>query len=142
MKPKKHVVESMKAAASILGVDKTEVQWAKAEGCRAFRPGNRIDVGELRVWFADKVQKKKPTAVRDFDAGLEGAVWLMRKWKGPSNQAPVSFTPSATLMCWAVAGLKAMGCKKDDVAIYIVREFMRDIRAGVGDELFRQDTSP
>ena len=142
MKPQKHIVESMKAASAILGVEKYEIQQAKWEGFKAFRPGNRIDVDEVREWFTDKAQKKNPATERNFDADLELAVALMRQWEGPANHAPVSLTPSATLMCWAVAGLKALGCKKDAVAIYAVREFMSNIRAGRGDVLLYGPIEP
>jgi hypothetical protein len=46
------IVESMQAAASLVGYRIEAIQAAKAAGCVAFKPGNRINLFELEEWFA------------------------------------------------------------------------------------------
>lgn len=53
------LVESMKAAASLIAVEVDVVRKAKEMGCEAFLPGNRIDVEALRKWIAANAEKVK-----------------------------------------------------------------------------------
>ena len=128
------IVEGMTAAANALGIPKHDIKQAKMEGAPGFRLGNRIDIVELRIWLEKGRTAPGPTSPLYEPRGLEDAVNLMRQWKGPKNELPISFTPLATLACWAHAGMVAKGCASD-IAIVLVRKFLEDIRVGRGNEL-------
>lgn len=61
------IVESLKAAASALKVDLSLVKLAKEKACPAFKPGNRIDLAELRAWIAENSEELKsaPLSLKD-----------------------------------------------------------------------------
>jgi hypothetical protein len=56
---KKHIVESIPAAATLLNVSAEVVKKAKQLGCSAFKPGNRINVEDLRKWIAENAELVK-----------------------------------------------------------------------------------
>lgn len=56
---KSQVVESMRAAASLLGCGLEVVKRAKEKGCPAFKTGNRIHTGELEKWIAENSDQMK-----------------------------------------------------------------------------------
>lgn len=60
-KKQNEIVESLAAAAARLGVDLHVVQKAKRAGCAAFRPGNRVHVGELKQYFDANPPPNAPT---------------------------------------------------------------------------------
>jgi hypothetical protein len=66
-KAQKKIVESMRAAASALGVDYRLVQRAKRMACPAFLQGNRIDVDALEAWISANAErlKSEPLDLRD-----------------------------------------------------------------------------
>jgi hypothetical protein len=61
MSAKKHIVESLPAAANLLKTDIVVIKRAKNLGCPAFKPGNRIDVEELRAWIKEHTEELKAT---------------------------------------------------------------------------------
>lgn len=56
---KTQIVESLPAAAAICKIDIDLVKRAKRLGCPAFKPGNRIDTGELKKWIAENADRLK-----------------------------------------------------------------------------------
>src|SRR4051812_27863090 len=46
------VVDTMGAAASQMGYTVDALKAAKRAGCKAFKPGSRVDIFELEEWFA------------------------------------------------------------------------------------------
>lgn len=63
MARKPRIVESLKAAAHALGVDPELVKRAKEMACPAFKPGNRIEIEELRKWIAEHSEELKTVAL-------------------------------------------------------------------------------
>jgi predicted transcriptional regulator len=61
MGSKSRIVESIPAAAALLGCEPELVKRAKRLGCPAFKPGNRIAVEELRKWIAGNADELKAT---------------------------------------------------------------------------------
>lgn len=56
-------MESLKAAAVLLGIDVSMVKRAKELGSPAFRPGNRIEVDALRKWIAEHALEMRSPVV-------------------------------------------------------------------------------
>jgi hypothetical protein len=61
MAAKSRIVESIPAAAALLGCEPELVKRAKRLGCPAFKPGNRIAVEELRKWIAESSEALRST---------------------------------------------------------------------------------
>lgn len=59
------IVESIKAAASILKLHPDVIKRAKEAGCEAFEPGNRIDIKALESWIAKNPEKVQSSGDAD-----------------------------------------------------------------------------
>ena len=138
MTQKKHVVESMKAAAAILGLQKYEIQQAKWDGCKAFRPGNRIDVDELRSWFnrthKGTIRANDGVILKELSECVDELDEMVAPGRIPRN----FFTHWAFLQAWAVKGLIANKIPKAR-AVEAVEKMSSEIALGKGDELWDKD---
>jgi len=61
MKKPPKTVESMRAAAAIIGVPLAELKTAKADGCPAFKASNRIHLPTLEAWLKTHAKPAAPT---------------------------------------------------------------------------------
>lgn len=75
---KTRIVESLTAAASVLKIGVETVKKAKSLGCPAFKPGNRIDTGELKKWIAENAGAMSTQALSLTDQKLNEEIRKLR----------------------------------------------------------------
>ena len=78
------VVESLKAAAARTGETLATIKAAKAEGCPAFKPGNRIHIAELVAWLALHPEVRKKSAGTNLDNKIKAE--RLRKFKMENDE--------------------------------------------------------
>lgn len=72
------VVEDLDAAARLTGYTREQLQAWKAEGCPAFKAGNRIHLHEIPAWLADNPQAGRESSAELVLAQIEVREALLR----------------------------------------------------------------